>query len=37
MTVNRSILVVASVGDTFDDWADLAAGRTRLLDFTAPS
>jgi hypothetical protein len=25
MTVNRSILVVASVGDTFDDWADLAA------------
>jgi hypothetical protein len=25
MTLKRSILVVASVGDTFDDWADLAA------------
>jgi len=25
MTLNRSILVVASVADTFDDWAELAA------------
>jgi hypothetical protein len=25
MTLNRSILVVASVEDTFDDWAELAA------------
>jgi len=42
MTVNRSILVVASVGDTFDDWATwrrrsrLTSGRARELSPDRP-